>query len=303
MKKNMNENFALLTDRVIDSLERSDLEQINFLLKNIKKPTLITGVGGSSVVSNFLSKVLESKNGIIASNKEPRDLLYMNLKGYQNVVNCSYSGNNYGVDVSFNNDLNKYLFSANKLEDVNNITYICEKEKSFISLSSTLIPLAIALNYYLDGNASIIYEILEEDIKDNIEPNSVFEVMSGLETSTASKYLESTLIESGIAIPIIHDKYSYCHGRSTTSYKNTHAMIYFNGNKELDKLMLENLDFYYQEVIKLDYKYEDAIINDFYLIYRSMLLTKSIASLVHKDLSNVNYSPVVKKLYKYKGEM
>ena len=84
MKENMEENFNLLVDRVIDSLNKSDLEKINYYLKTINTPTLCTGVGGSSVVSNFFSKVLNTKNNIITNNVEPRDINYLNLsKNFQ----------------------------------------------------------------------------------------------------------------------------------------------------------------------------------------------------------------------------
>ena len=52
------------------------------------------------------------------------------------------------------------------------------------------------------------------------------------------------------------------------------------------------------QIIKIDFKYNDYIVNDFYLTYKSMLLTKVIAESVSKDLSKVDYSPVVKKLYR-----
>ena len=57
------------------------------------------------------------------------------------------------------------------------------------------------------------------------------------------------------------------------------------------------------KIISLDSKYEDDIINDFYLTYQSMLLTKNIAEKSESDISRVNYSPIVKKLYHYKGKM
>ncbi|MBQ4007288.1 MAG: hypothetical protein II603_02005, partial [Muribaculaceae bacterium] len=41
---------------------------------------------------------LRNKNHIITRNTEPRDFLYMPLDGFDNVLSCSYSGNNYGVD-------------------------------------------------------------------------------------------------------------------------------------------------------------------------------------------------------------
>lgn len=300
----MKENFEKLVDRVISGLDKSDLEKINYYFKSINDNTIVTGVGGSNVVSNYLSKVLGMKNNIISVSLEPRDSAYVNLQLYKNIICCSYGGRNYGVDFSFNNNLNKYLFSFGKREGINNITYVVEdEEKSFISLSATLLPMAIALNYYTDGNKELILEILNDSFVDDVKYSSIFEIMSGYESDTASRYLESTLTESGVAIPLVHHKYDYCHGRSTTSYNNNNSLIYFNGDKELDYLMLEELKKYYNQIIKIDFKYDDYIINDFYLTYKSMLLTKTIAESISKDLSKVDYSPVVKKLYRYKGEM
>lgn len=304
MKDNMDKNFNLLVERVIDSLDKSDLEKINYYLKNIKTPTLCSGVGGSSVVSNFMSKVLNKKNNIITSNIEPRDMNYLNLNNYDNIICSSYSGKNYGVDISFNNELNKYLFSTNSIDGVNNIVYSSEnKEHSFISLAATLIPMTILLNYYLDNDKRIINNILEDTNIPNIEKNNIFEIMSGYETSTAHTYLESTLVESGVAIPIVHDKYSYCHGRSTIGKDGNNSLVYFNGNTELDNVMLNELDKYYKEIINLNYKYNDKVVNDFYLTYKSFLLTHLLAQKTNKDLSIVDYSPVVKKIYKYNGNM
>ena len=59
----------------------------------------------------------------------------------------------------------------------------------------------------------------------------------------------------------------------------------------------------YKEIINIDYKYDDKVVNDFYLTYKSFLLTYLLAQKTNKDLSIVDYSPVVKKLYKYNGNM
>jgi hypothetical protein len=158
------------------------------------------------------------------------------------------------------------------------------------------------LDYYLDGNNQVIDEIISTS-EPNIEESKVYEIMSGYETSSAHTYLESTMLEAGLSIPIVHDKYSYCHGRSTTSYHNDHSLIYFDKDTELDKLMLEELKDYYRKIIILKSQYQDPIIDDYYLTIKSMLLTKQLASLQQKDLSRVEYSPVVKTLYKYKGSM
>ena len=304
MKPTMKENFNMLSDRVEDALSSTNLEETRSTLKSIKEPTIITGVGGSKVVAVFTSKILAKKNDIIAEPLEPRDTIYKPLSGYSNILACSYSGTNFGVETSFNNNLNKYLLSATQVSNLTNITYqtTLPKEDSFISLAASLIPISIMLDYYLDGNTEVIKEILSSNPPD-IKPSSVFEIMSGYDTSTAHTYLESTMLEAGLSIPIVHDKYSYCHGRSTTSYHNEHSLIYFDKDTELDNLMLDELTKYYNQIIRLKSKYQDPIVDDYFLTFQSIILTKLLAEQTQKDLSRVEYSPVVKKLYKYKGEM
>ena len=47
-------------------------------------------------------------------------------------------------------------------------------------------------------------------------------------------------------------------------------------NTELDKLYQEELPQYYNGIITLNSKYEDPILDDFYLTYQAMLLTKDL---------------------------
>lgn len=307
MEKNMQINFKYLKERVIDSLEHTDLEFIRHELSKINEPTIFSGVGGSSVVSEFGSKVMNKKNGIISINSEPRDFIYRNNNPFRNVIACSYSGNNYGVKLSFLNELKKYLLSKNTFED-KDVTYLkydttIDSERSFISLGATLIPVSIIMDYYLNGkDKDLVDSIQEQDFNFEIE-SDIYEIYTGQDTSTSSKYLESTITESGIGIPIVHDKYSYCHGRSTlnTNYKG--VAIYFNRNTEFDRIMLEELKKYYKTIIIIDSKFEDDILDDYQMLIQSMYLTKYIAEKKEKDLSKVDYSPIVKRLYKYNGNI
>lgn len=306
MEKNMKINFEYLKRRVEDALDKTDLEFIRSELLKIKDACIVSGVGGSSVVSEFGSKVLNQKNGIISINCEPRDFLYQGVSGFKNVISCSYSGNNYGVNLSFDNDLKKYLLSNNpsSSEDVVNLQYqtTIDKERSFISLGATLIPVSILMDYYLEGEDDKLLDlILEKDF--SFEPSHVYEIFSGYDTRTSAKYLESTLVESGIGIPIVHDKYSYCHGRSTLSNVQQSNAIYFNRGTEFDKMMVEELKQYYQEVIVIESKSTDQVIDDFQMLVQAMYLTKYLAEKQSKDLSKVEYSPVNKKLYKYSGQI
>ena len=307
MEKNMKINFDFLKERVVDSLDNTDLEFIRNELSKLSEPTLFSGVGGSSVVSEFGVRVVNAKNGIISVNSEPRDFLYRNNGAFRNVVACSYSGNNYGVELSFLKDLKKYLLSNNSFDN-SDVTYLkysttIDKERSFISLGATLIPVSILMDYYLNGQNSLMLDCIEESPFDFDLESDVYEIFSGYDTSTTSKYLESTMVEAGIGIPIVHDKYSYCHGRSTFGINYNAVAIYYNRNTEFDKMMLEELKKYYSRIITIDSKFEDQILDDYQMLIQSMYLTKYIAEKKSKDLSKVEYSPIVKKLYKYNGQI
>ena len=303
----MKTNFEFLKERVVDSLDNTDLEFFRNELSKLDEPTLFSGVGGSSVVSEFGAKVINAKNGIVSINSEPRDFLYRNNGAFRNVVACSYSGNNYGVELSFLKELRKYLLSNNSFDD-GNVTYLkygttIDKERSFISLGATLIPVSILMDYYLNGQDSLMLDCIEEAPFNFDLESDVYEIFSGYDTSTASKYLESTMVESGIEIPIVHDKYSYCHGSSTFGINYSGNIIYFNRNTEFDKMVLEELKQYYSRIITIDSKFEDQILDDYQMLIQCMYLTKHIAEKKSKDLSKVDYSPIVKKLYKYKGQI
>ena len=249
MEKSMKTNFEFLKERVVDSLDNTDLDYIRNQLSQLDEPTIFSGVGGSSVVSEFGAKVINVKNGIVSVNSEPRDFLYRNNGAFKNVVACSYSGNNYGVELSFLEGLKKYLLSNNSFDD-GDVTYLkysttIDKERSFISLGATLIPVSILMDYYLEGKNNTMLDCIEKKSFDFDLESDVYEIFSGYDTSTASKYLESTMVESGIGIPVVHDKYSYCHGRSTFGINYNGVAIYYNRNTEFDRMMLEELKQYY----------------------------------------------------------
>lgn len=307
MEKSMKTNFEFLKERVVDSLDNTDLDYIRNQLSQLDGPTIFSGVGGSSVVSEFGAKIINAKNGIITVNSEPRDFLYRNNSAYRNVIACSYSGNNYGVELSFLRQLRKYLLSNNSFnkDDITYLKYTTtnDKERSFISLGATLIPVSILMSYYLDGKNNPMLDCIEE-VSFNFDLESdIYEIFSGYDTSTASKYLESTMVEAGIGIPIVHDKYSYCHGRSTLGVNYNGIAVYYNRNTEFDRMMLEELKHYYSRIITIDSKFKDQILDDYQMLIQSMYLTKYIADKKIKDLSKVEYSPIVKKLYRYSGEI
>jgi hypothetical protein len=308
MEKIMQENFDLLKKRIIDTHEVSDLKGIKDKIKSIKGNTICVGAGGSNVVANYASKVISKLNGNLVLCMMPRDLEHINLANFDNVLIASYSGKGKAVDLALNNKLNKYLLSNNdiKYDGVTNITYnnTIEKENSFISLAATLMPMSILLKTYMglrDPHYISIIEEMFDKVKVNIKWNDIYEIIGGIENSTVIKYLESTMVESGIA-----DKYDFCHGRSTLSYKNNSGLIYLdNRNKEIDKLILSEAKKYYTEVIALNgyYPSPDELTDEFYMTLQAMYLTKKLAENKGEDLTGVDHSPLVYKLYNFKGTM
>lgn len=97
--------------------------------------------------------------------------------------------------------------------------------------------------------------------------------------------------------------YNYCHGRSTLGVNYSGNIICFNRNIDFDKLLLNELKKYYKNIIIIESKYNDDILADYEMLIKSMYLTKYIAANKNKDLSKVDYSPLVKKLYKFNGNI
>ena len=70
-----------------------------------------------------------------------------------------------------------------------------------------------------------------------------------------------------------------------------------------DSVQPDELKKYYKDVIVISSEEKDPVKSDFDMLVQSMYLTKYIAQTKQKDLSGVDYNPIVKKLYKYKGEL
>lgn len=312
MSKNdsMNYNFNLLKERILDTL---NLTNINKQLKKIKGNTIFVGSGGSKVVADFASIVFNSKNNCGTKVMDPRDVLYENLSPYKNIFVCSYSGNNHGVNILSSIKKKKYLLTYRDETKENFINLKClssiDKEMSFISLAATLMPMSILLKYYLNKNINNLIEemftkieSIEYDIKETSLP---FEVISGNDTSTTQTYLDSTFAESGLSDITSHSKYDFCHGRSTLAYTRKSNLIYLISNKKnLDDILLTNLQSRYSSIVILQSPYANPVINNFYLTLQAMYLTQYVALKNNIDLSIVNYDKeLCKILYKYQGEM
>ena len=309
--------FSKLKSRLLDANQKIDSEKNYRVLNTINEPTVSVGTGGSYPASIFGAKVLTEK-GLISLSMNPRDAIY-NLQGVKNLVSYSWSGKSYGNQVALNSYPKSIIVHANKQILHNREVRLhyegMDKENSFISEATTLIPMGELLKYYLQSKHlneqeylnSIIQQTFQET-NDNYDFNSnIFEIMTGDDTRVAAHILESTMTESGIAIPLLHEKYDYCHGRSVTSSTNRgqHSLIYLlNQETEIDKILLELISHNYRNIILLKSNTKDKIVGEYILSLKAVLLCNNISRIKGKGLSQVDYDPsVVKKLYRYKGEL
>lgn len=200
-----------------------------------------------------------------------------------------------------------------------------EKEKSFISLATSLGPITLLL----DSTTSLNLEIgsneiqkINDKIKEllirsankidrlqfDFKDTSLVQIMSGYETKTSGSVLESNLAEVGLSAPVIHDKGSYCHGRSNLlfRYPNSHMIYLTHELKEIDNMLINSIRDEYSNltVFNTDDLDENIFWKEYYLTLQMYFLSRKIADDKNIDLTMPEYNPrLVKKMYNFKGEM
>lgn len=331
-------NFSKLEDRLI-SISNPDINKANkfrellYELLVINKPTLIMATGGSKVIAYYLQNILERMglDGLISEVIEPRDYFYkMNKNNFSNLLAISASGHTNGIKEALNDfNGNKYLICEKEKEaDYEVITWgndLYDREKSFISLATSLGPMALLLSAtsFLEKNITSkevikindkIKKLLElsarkiDKLDKNFIDTNLIQVMSGYDTKCSSIVLESNLVESGACSVVIHDKGSYCHGRSNLLFQNPESsMIYLSHvETELDKTLIDSIRSEYSNICIFDSQDIDDnyFWKEYYLMLQMYYLSKRIADDKNIDLTMPEYNEnVIRKLYKFKGEM
>lgn len=331
-------NFSKLERRIMainDPIlgKFNNVREMLYELTIENKPTLIMATGGSKVIAYYLQLIIERLGftRIICDVIEPRDYFYKaNRDSYSNLIAISASGNTNGIKEALTSFKGKkYLVcEKEKATDYEVISWeneLYEKEKSFISLATSLGPITLLL----DSTTSLNLEIGSNEIKrindkikelltrsankiDRLQLNfkdaSLIQIMSGYETRTSSSVLESNLVEVGLSAPVIHDKGSYCHGRSNLlfRYPNSHMIYLTHELKDLDYLLINSINDEYSNltIFNTDDLDENIFWKEYYLTLQMYFLSKKIADDKHIDLTMPEYNPrLVKKMYNFKGEM
>lgn len=331
-------NFSKLEKRTLsinDPLlnKANDIREMLYQLTIDNNPTLIIATGGSKVVACYLQLIIERLgiNGIICEVIEPRDYFYKtNRNQFSNLIAISTSGNTNGIkDVLDDFNGTKFLITQNIQErNYQVISWSNEKyetEKSFISLASSLGPITLMLDATTSLNMGIgsneirkinkkIKELLIrsrekiDTLSVDFKNISLIQIMSGYETKTSTSVLESNLVETGLAAPVIHDKGSFCHGRSNLlfQYPNSQVIYLCHQRRELDNILIELINKEYSNLSIFDTEdiTENYFWKEYYLILQMYFLSKKIADDKNIDLTQPEYNPkMVKKLYNFRGEM
>lgn len=327
-------NFTKLEERIME-INQPDNEALkNFQnlftkLAKDKEPVLIIATGGSKVVAYFLKSILE-KRQVITEVIEPRDYFYKpNTQYFKKSIIISASGKTNGLNSIINKRKPELgyenYFICQKTQEKENTTVISWgqnisfQEKSFISLSTSLGPMALILTAEENekGNTEInqlIKTLLKQaeekiaKIKVDFSHSKILSILSGYDTEVEEAILESNLTESGCIAPVIHDKGSFCHGRSNLLLLDPKSPIIYlqHEEKELDKILRNILQEEHPNICTLDTfdLNENQLWKTYYLSLQAYYLSLKIAKAKQMDLTMPEYNPkLIKTLYPYKGEM
>ncbi len=331
-------NFSKLEERIMQVNDPylgkyNVIREMLYELTIENKPTLIMATGGSKVIAYYLQLIIErlGLTGIICEVLEPRDYFYKaNRNLFSNLIAVSASGDTNGINealLDFKG--NKYLITENKKESNYQVVSwgneLYDREKSFISLATSLGPISLLLDSTTSLNLELgpgeikkindkIKELLlrsEEKIdrvKVDFKDISLIQIISGYETKTSANVLESNLTEVGLSASVIHDKGSYCHGRSNLLFQYPDSRIIYLTHElhKLDKLLIDSINSEYSNVSIFDTNdwNENIFWKEYYFILQMYFLSKKIADDKNIDLTQPEYNPtLVKRLYKFKGDM
>ena len=132
--------------------------------------------------------------------------------------------------------------------------------------------------------------------------------MSGYDTRSSSSVLESNLTEVGLCATVIHDKGSFCHGRSNLlfQYPDSHIIYLSHQRNELDEVIISSISSNYSKISIFDSQdlEENYFWKEYYLLLQMYFLSKKIADDKKIDLTQPEYNPqLIKRLYNFKGGM
>lgn len=323
-------NTNHLLDRTLRALESNATQKLNEVLSSIKGQMLMVGTGGSFVAAEFAAKCVSQYHpNVLAQACHPRDIIIHGLNKIDTVMLFSYSGKTKDIQNIYKlcrkKGIRVYIITKYKSSDDKSfydedalISYSTSKsstkERGFISMAGTLIPMCIfGETYYSNQNCSF-REFLKEcfERRCNEFSNEKFffnlpdrkmtiDIFSGVDTSCAALDLESKFIESGLARVVIHEKKDFSHGRFNILEKYAPDLIIFLDNIRgaySEKLFryLEKRENLYICHLTTDY---ENLWGDLDLVVASEFFSKYLSKMLDYDMAKPDYPKDAMDLYQY----
>lgn len=323
-------NTNHLLDRILRALESNASQKLREVLNSISGHILMVGTGGSFAAAEFAAKCVSQYHpSALAKACHPRDIAIQGLKKINAVLLFSYSGKTKDIqsvyEICRKEGVNVYIITKYANFDDESfydeeclISYSASKsgtkERGFISMAGTLIPMCILGEIYYTNPNKSFKEFLKECFERRcnefsnekeiaVLPNRkiIVDIFSGVDTSCAAIDLESKFIESGLARAIIHEKKDFSHGRFNILEKYTPDLIVF-----LDNLRGAYSNKLFQYLEKRENAYicrlvttQMGIWGDLDLVVAAEFLSKYLSKVLDYDMAKPDYPEDAMGLYRY----
>jgi fructoselysine-6-P-deglycase FrlB-like protein len=327
----MNKNFEDLEYRINEANNSGAYSKIKDMIEGVNGNAIVVGTGGSYAVADYISRSLKC----FAASIKPREIFFQNLDFIDYVVLTTYSGRTP--------DIIQCIEQCRKYKNIKKVTVITRdgqtlrekvklddnvdiigyknndtKEKSFISIASTLAPASLIARYFaeskgikFDSCLKRLLEGAESEAKENIKcidfnvlkANPFVEVIYEWESKSAAAMLESNFTETGMAYSSFHEKKDFSHGRYMLNYKKgTPILIWLKNSPEsqYDKELTKYLSHAWKgrQVLILN-SADKGRLGEFEIMVKGMCLTNAIAGELGVDLSETDYDKDADSLYSF----
>lgn len=327
-------NVNYLPERIIRALFESDaVEKLDNILATLFGNVVMVGTGGSFPAAVFASKCINHFHPFTtAIPLHPRDLIIRGLRKVNTVMLFSYSGKTKDIQRVYElcNDHHVQAYLITKMSELechnmvssdSLISYssstINSRERGFISIAGTLIPMCLFGSIYYDSEPNNFHDFLKESFDNRIRnfsdydnllmlprKNLLVDVFSGYDTQCAALDLESKLVESGLGRVTIHEKKDFSHGRFNILNQYPPDLIVVLDSIQgsySEKLysFLESQE--YGTICRLSTPYH-SIWGELDLVIAMQYLAKQLSASLKLDMSRPEYPMEAMKLYRYSGK-
>jgi|GEM_PF-1096466 len=323
-------NTNHLLERTLRALESEAKDRLQLVLSSLHGQILMIGTGGSFAAAVFASKcVTQYHPEATAYACYPRDVFIRGLNKITAVILFSYSGKTKDIksvyDFCQKEGVRVYIITKYVSESTDNlyhneniISYNASKsntkERGFISMAGTLIPMCLFGEIYFKCAHNDFRAYLKECFErrsnelSTVHPlqklphrNLNIDIFSGADTSCSAIDLESKFIESGLARVTIHEKKDFSHGRFSIIEKYPPDIIVL-----LDNIRGAYSDKLFQYLRKRDtlniYRLvsnHGNIWGDLDLVIASNFFSKYLSNILDYDMARPDYPNDAMTLYKY----